>query len=509
MKPSVLVPESPSAPATSADFANFPTLYRDPSFWGMTITQFLGAFNDNLYKQLVLLLSIVPIGFDQIGRLPGTALLVFGAPLLLSTVTPNIAPMLAMLVISAVELGQASDRQGLANTVFAVPFILTTGYAGYLSDRFRKRTIVVSCKVAEILIMSAGAAAFMLYSRNMELKWLYVVLFFMGAHSGFFGPAKYGILPEIVRPEDLPRANGLMLTTTFMAIILGTFVAGVLLESFKDQLWIGAATCISIAVAGTLSSLFVRKTPPANPDLKFELSALTVPPDMRELLRRDRPLLVAVFVSSLFWLVAGMVLPAVNTLGKIELGAGYKATSFLVAVVSVGIAIGGGLGGVLSGGKVDFRVLRVGAFGMLACLLLLAVPTWYDIAPVANAAANADGAGWLATLFAGLPGVGESRQWLGYAGSMGVLILLGVFTGFFAVPLQVFMQARPPEGKKGRMIAVMNLANWAGIILAGLIYEALARLIEANHWPRSTIFLFIALLALPIAVFYHPKNEAL
>ena len=501
--------DAPHAPAPATDFSALPSIYRDPSFWGMTITQFLGAFNDNLYKQLVLLLSIVPIGFDQIGYLPGTALLVFGSPLLLSTITPNIAPMLAMLVVSAVELGQASDRQGLANTVFAVPFILTTGYAGYLSDRYRKRTIVICCKVAEIIVMMAGAAAFMLYSRNTELTWLYVVLFFMGAQSGFFGPAKYGILPEMVRPEDLPRANGMMVTTTFMAIILGTFVAGVLLESFKDQLWIGASICISIAVAGTLSSLLVRKTPPANPELKFEISALTVPPDMRELLRRDRPLLVAVLVSSLFWLVAGMVLPAVNTLGKIELGAGYKATSFLVAVVSVGIAVGGGLGGVLSGGKVDFRVLRVGAFGMLACLLLLAVPTWYEISPMARMAADAEGAGWFANLFAGLPGVGESRQWLGYAGSMGVLVSLGVFTGFFAVPLQVFMQSRPPEGKKGRMITVMNLANWGGIILAGVIYEALARLIEVNLWPRSTIFFFIALLALPIAIFYHPKNEAL
>lgn len=509
MKPRVFVSEAPSAPAVNVDFARLPTLYRDPSFWGMTITQFLGAFNDNLYKQLVLLLSIVPIGFDKIGELPGTALLVFGAPLVLATISPSLAPMLAMLVVSAVELGQASDRQGLANTVFAVPFILTTGYAGYLSDRYGKRGIVVLCKVAEIAIMAAGAVAFLLYARNAELLWLYVVLFFMGAQSGFFGPAKYGILPEMLRPEDLPRANGLMLTTTFMAIILGTFVAGVLLEYFRSQLWIGAAACISIAVAGTLSSLLVRRLPPANPELKFELSALTVPPDMRTLLRHDRPLLVALFVSSLFWLVAGMVLPAVNALGKIELGAGDKATSFLVAVVSVGIALGGGLGGVLSGGKVDFRVLRVGAFGMLACLLLLAIPTWNAAPPMARAAADGPGVGWLASLFAGLPGIGESRQWLGYAGSMATLVVLGVFTGFFAVPLQVFMQSRPPEGKKGRMIAVMNLANWGGIILAGVLYEGLARLIEANHWSRSTMFLFIALLTLPIALFYHPKSEAL
>jgi acyl-[acyl-carrier-protein]-phospholipid O-acyltransferase/long-chain-fatty-acid--[acyl-carrier-protein] ligase len=500
--------ESPRVAPASADFSHIPMLYRDPSFWGMTVTQFLGAFNDNLYKQLVLLLSIVPIGFDQIGYLPGTALLVFGAPLMLSTITPNIAPMLVMLAVSAVELGQASDRQGLANTVFAVPFILTTGYAGYLSDRFGKRGIVVWCKVAEIAVMAAGALAFISYQQNSELVWLYVVLFFMGAQSGFFGPAKYGILPEMVRPEDLPRANGLMLTTTFIAIILGTFVAGVLLDSYRDHLWIGAAVCVAIAIAGTASSLFIRKLPPSNPELKFEFSSLTVPPDMRALLRNDRPLLIALVVSSLFWLVAGMVLPAVNALGKIELGAGDKATSFLVAVVSIGIAIGGGLGGVLSGGKVDFRILRVGAFGMLVCLLILAIPTW-NAAPIMARGAEGQAGGWLDQLFAGLPGMGESRQWLGYPASMGVLVILGVFTGFFAVPLQVFMQSRPPEGKKGRMIAVMNLANWGGIILAGKLYDVLARLIEANLWPRSTMFLFIALLTLPIAVFYHPKNEAL
>jgi acyl-[acyl-carrier-protein]-phospholipid O-acyltransferase/long-chain-fatty-acid--[acyl-carrier-protein] ligase len=239
------------------------------------------------------------------------------------------------------------------------------------------------------------------------------------------------------------------------------------------------------------------------------MSALTVPPDMRALLRSDRPLFVALMVSSLFWLVAGMVLPAVNALGKIELGASDEATSYLVGIVSIGIAIGGGLGGLLSGKKVDFRVLRVGAFGMLACLIALAVPTWGDAPLLAQAAADGGDAGWFANLFAGLPGIGESRQWLGYAGSLATLVVLGVFTGFFAVPLQVFMQSRPPEGKKGRMIAVMNLANWGGIILAGVLYEALARVIEANHWPRSTMFLFIALLALPIALFYHPKNEAL
>ena len=495
---------APAKPTAPIDFDALPPLSKDPSFWGMGVAQFLGAFNDNLFKQLVLLLSFVPLGFDKIGELPGTSLFLFGAPLALAMIVPSVGPMFIMLGVAAFEQGQASDRQGLAGIVFAAPFILTTGYAGYLADRYRKRSIVVACKLAEVIIMAAGAVAFTIYSRDQSLAPLYVVLFLMGAHSGFFGPAKYGILPEMLRPSDLSRANGLLLTTTFMAIILGTFVAGQLLGNFRDQLWVGSAACISVAVAGTIAALFVRKLPAADPNLPFDVSALTVPHEMRALLRQDRPLWLALLVSSAFWLLAGMVMPAVNSLGMLDHMAGAKSTSLLVAVVSIGIAIGGSVGGILSGDKVDFRVMRVGCWGMVVCLFLLAVPTW-DGARAADVAANVAAGGW----FAGLPRMGESPQWLGYPGSMITLVFLGVFTGCFAVPLQVFMQSRPPEGKKGRMIAVMNLANWVGILLAGVIYEVLSRVIEGAHWPRCTMFIFIGAITLSIAMFYHPKTEEL
>jgi acyl-[acyl-carrier-protein]-phospholipid O-acyltransferase/long-chain-fatty-acid--[acyl-carrier-protein] ligase len=106
-----------------------------------------------------------------------------------------------------------------------------------------------------------------------------------------------------------------------------------------------------------------------------------------------------------------------------------------------------------------------------------------------------------------MPGIGESRQWLGFYASLPVMLLLGLSTGLFAVPLQVFMQSRPPRDKKGRMIAVMNQANWIGVLVSAGLYWALARLIEAQDWARCTMFLFIAAMTLPIAVFYHPKHE--
>jgi MFS family permease len=378
------------------------------------------------------------------------------------------------MVLAVASIGE-SDSQGLAMFVFAAPFLAFTGYAGYLADKLPKRTIVVACKIAEIGVMALGAIAFVSYETDGSLWPLYSVLFLMGTHSAFFGPAKYGILPEMLRPSDLPRANGLLLMSTFLAIIFGTVVAGVLLKFFGDRLWVASLSCMSIAVIGTISAMWVRRVPPANPYLKFELAAITVPHDMRKLLRDDQPLSAALVVSSMFWLLAGMVPAAVNALGKIDMELDYAYTSVLTGAIGIGIAIGCVIGGVVSRGQVDFKLVRVGSIGMLICLLLLALPA----------------------------------RWLGFAGSLPVMLALGAFTGLFAVPLQVFMQCRPPDDKKGRMIAVMNQANWVGIVISAGLYQGLARLIESYNWPRSVMFLFIALLMLPVALLYHPKNQQL
>jgi MFS family permease len=479
--------------------SDLPELYRDPSFWGMTAAQFLGAFNDNLFKQLVLLLSIVTLGFAVPAAHAVAVLGSCSALVLISGNAAGVAPMCGLLGFAALGFADPADRQGLAMFVFAAPFLAFTGLAGYLSDRYSKRMIVVSCKVAEIAVMAFAGLAFFAYSLDGSLWPLYAVLFLMATHSAFFGPAKYGILPELLRPQDLPRANGFMLMTLFLAIIFGTAVAGVLLEYFRDRLWVASACCLAIAVVGTVTSLFVRPLPPANAQLRFQPSALAVPYDVRQLLWRDRSLLAALLVSSVFWLLAGLVPPAVNALGKIELQVGDGLTSMLAASIGVGIAIGCVIGGLISGGQVDFRLLRIGSAGMLICLALLAVPGGGDIDALKDAAGK----------LTQLPGIGESRQWLGFWGSLPLLLLAGAFTGLFAVPLQVFMQSRPPSDCKGRMIAVLNQANWVGIIISAGLYSSLAWLIRFYDWPQCAMFIFIALLTLPIAVFYHPKNEVL
>jgi len=419
-------------------------LWKDPAFWGMTATQFLGAFNDNVFKQMILLLAI-------------------------STVSTNGGD-------AAAEPG--NDLQGVAMIAFAIPFLLFSSYAGYLSEIYSKRTVIVLSKVAEFVVMSLGVAAFLLHA-SFGVTALIVVLFLMGAQSAFFGPSKYGILPEMLRPRDLGRANGVILMTTFLGIIFGAVFAGLLVQLLSDRLYLAGSVCVLIAVVGTATSLWVRYTPPANPDLPLDWEAVTAPKDVRALLWSDSPLLLAVMASCAFWLVGGVVQPTVNAFGKTQLGMNDFWTSLLNAGVGLGIAAGCVVAGMWSREVVNFRLMRIGLWGIVVTLAAMS-----------------------------LPGVGESNL-LGYWGSLSCLILLGVFTGFFAVPVQVFIQSRPPAGIKGRLIATVNLANWVAIVIAAVLYLAFGSITRAMQWQPSVVFAWTALLMLPAALLYRPNDESL
>lgn len=433
---SILVASSDIAPAHD----ELPELYHDSSFWGMAVTQFLGAFNDNLFKQLILLLA-----------------------------TPTAV---------AVAAGTAKDRQGQAQIIFAAAFLLFSGFAGYISDRFSKRRVVICAKLAEIGIMFLGFLGFWWYAHT-GLNGLLLVLFLMGTHSAFFGPAKYGILPEIVRPIDLPRANGLFLMLTFLAIIFGTALAGLLLKYSGERIWMGSLACMGIAILGSLTALTVRPVPAAQPGLKHSFAAWGVPKEIRKLLREDHQLLWAIVVVAVFWMVGGIVLPTVNALGKTQLGLGDLPTGVLAASMGVGIALGCVLGGYLSRGRVNQSVVVGGAIGTVISLLLLALPG------------------------------GQHGQLLGFYGSIPVLILVGLFSGMFIVPVQVALQSRPPREEKGRVIATMNQFSWIGIILGAVLWEICLGILHVTGWPRSTIFAVTALLMVPVAILYRPTDEPL
>lgn len=426
-----------SHPAASQSTPADRSLSRDLSFWGMTATQFLGAFNDNLFKQLVLLLCVDYVASQQLkGDLYQTA----------------------------------------AQAIFALPFIFFSGFAGWLSDRTSKRTLIVFCKVTEIAVMAAGMTAFFMGASDAKqlLMFLFAVLFFMSTQSAFFGPPKYGIFPEMLAESDLPAANGIVQMTTFLAIIFGTAGAGYAKEYFAGELWNVSMLCVFIAVIGTGTSLIIRKTPVADPGVKFSLSSMGINTETWKMLRREKTLFSVVLVSSLFWFVGGVVLPAVNAFGKIQMGYSDRQTSFLAACMGIGIAIGCALAGKLSKHRIDFRLVNVGSFGMVMCLGLLAL----------------------------LPISGMSSSGIEF-GAQILLIFLGLSGGLFAVPLQVYIQIQPPADQKGRMIGTMNLLNWVGILLAAGYFFLCSTMfgIEKISWS----FLTLAVLLIPVALFYRPQ----
>jgi MFS family permease len=428
------------------DRESLPRLIADSSFWGLTVTQFLGAFNDNLVKQTLLLLFVA---------IPAS--------------NPDADPL---------------DLQGLGTLVFSVPFILFSGFAGYLSDRFSKRRMIVLCKVAEIAITSLGVGVFALYSlhgMSLLLVTLFsIILFLMGSHSAFFGPGKYGILPEMLREKDLPTANGLVLMTTFLAIIFGSALAGQLMDLLGGRLWISGLVGVGIAILGTCTALLVRRVPAARPKLEFHAGAIGVPRDVAALLRKDGALLAAILASSVFWLSAAMVQMAVNALGKLQLDVGNARTSLMVSCISIGIAAGSVIAGMASRGRFNTRVLWIGLWGMIVCLALVAIP-----GPAA----------WHSHL-------------LGYWGSLITLIIMGGFTGMFAVPLQVFVQSRAPADSKGRVIATQNLFQWVGITASAGLYFGVGKLLETIAWPPCMMFAFVAILMLGVAAVYRPRDES-
>ncbi len=378
------------------------------------------------------------------------------------------------------EVQGSVDLQGIATIVFGIPFVLFGGLAGYLADRYSKRRIIVLSKIGEIVVMALGLLGF-LFAPTIGFYGLWAVLFLMGLQSTFFGPGKYGILPEMLKRQQLPRANGLVLMTTFIAIIIGTAVAGPLKDAVvaadvprfeaAQKLWIGSVVCILIAVIGTAASFLVWPTPPAAPNLQLKREYLWIPKPMRDLLRCDRPLLMALVASCVFWLIAGLTIQSVNSLGKTQLGLSDSRTSLMVSLISIGIAVGGVAAGFLTRSIGSNGVIRLGTWGTVLWCVLLAIT---------------------------LPG----GHLLGFYGCIPVLILLGASAAFFAIPIQVFLQDRPPEDLKGRMIAVMNQANFFAIVMSGVLYQILNSLIDAQNWPRSYLFAAMALLFVPVALLY-------
>ena len=439
-------------------------LYGSPVFVGLIVTQLLGAFNDNYFKQMVL------------------------------------------LKCTDLADGGGANLQPLALAAFALPFVLLSGVSGFLSDRYSKRWLMIGCKVLEIVVMAASLIALLAGSTSTsQLQLLIIVLAFMGLQSTVFGPAKYGILPELYRGRTLVPVNGAIQMTTFLAIIFGTAAAGIALDQLNDSLWMCSTVAIAIAIFGTATSFLIRRTPVAQPDLEFSLDGLFVPRTVRQCFREQPRLLAALCVMALFWFVGGIAQPAVNDLGKLTLNLNDTRTSLAAASIGFGIAVGcvvAGVNGSRPGADRNTWV-RIGSKLIVVALILICLvgsgvfgaPTQSKgiKEPLIDSLIRADGIEWLLRF---------SMFFLGFA------------AGTFVIPIQVYIQETPPSEIKGRMIGSMNLMSWTAILLSAGFLFAMHKLIEVfspagrtNEFHFAT-FGVLGLFMLPVALLYRlPETE--
>ncbi len=426
-----------------------------PSFTGFVLTQFLGAFNDNYFKQMVLLSCITQMAVDQ------------------------------------------TDRQPLALAAFALPFVLLSGFGGFLSDRYSKQRVIVLCKVGEIAVMALSLIVLLIpgISSSSQLLLLIVVLSFMGGQSALFGPSKYGALPELYYPERLILANGIVQMTTFLAIIFGVVCAGFAMDILNRNLWTGSVLAVGIAAAGTVTAFLIPPTPARMPNLTLNWDNLFLPKDVRQLLRDRRDLLMAILVATMFWFIGGVTQPAVNILGREVMGLSDTRASILTAGIGIGIAVGCIAVGILAKNSGDVWVMR-GAWGVVAALFLIGVLASFAGKPMAK---TPTGESILQCLFSA-----SALEWaLRFA-----MMSLGVAAGIFVVPIQTFLQQSPPADQKGRVIGVQNLFSWIGILVSAVFLEINNRMLSLLFGSAAAIqrqfivFIVLAAFMLPVAVWY-------
>ncbi len=378
-----------------------------PLFW----TQFLGAFNDNLFKNALVML----IAFKS-------------------------------LTISDLPLSQ---MVAICSGLFILPFFLFSAFAGQIADKYSKSGLIPWIKAAEIGVMGLGAVGFWLESLPLLLS----VLFLMGLQSTFFGPIKFGILPELLGEHALVRGNALIEMGTFLAILFGTIAAGALAGLEAAGLWVTAGV-IGVAVLGFLSSLAIPRTPAEAPALPIRWNPVTPTLELIRLTRKNRAVFLSILGISWFWFFAASLMALFPAYCKEILNGNEQVITLLLTLFSVGIAVGSILCDRLSFGKIELGLVPIGSIGMtvFSLDLFFAVP-----------AASLDSRGAWEFLMA--PGAWRVAL---------DLFLLSLFSGFYIVPLQTLIQHRSDAAERSRVIAGNNVLTSFFMVLSALFLIGLS-----------------------------------
>jgi len=382
-------------------------LLRTRRFLPFFLTQFLGALNDNLFKN-------------------------------------------AMVLLLTFQAAQASSLDpgilvNLAGGIFILPFFLFSATAGQLADKYERSRVIRLVKLFEIAIALVGAVGFVTH----HVVLLFVALFMLGMHSSMFGPVKYAILPQQLYERELVGGNALVESGTFLAILLGTITAGVLMARPQGASTLVPAATLMVAIAGYLASRGVPRAPAPDPGLRINWNPIPVTWRTIQYARGNRTVFLSVLGISWYWFLGAMMLAQFPDYAKSHLGGHETMVTLLLAVFAIGVGLGSLLCERLSGHKVEIGLVPFGSIGLTLFILDLcfASPAKGTIAPASLAA------------FLAIP-----ESWRIIAD----LVLMGAFSGFYIVPLYSLVQLRSDPAHVSRVIAANNILNALFMVVAAL-----------------------------------------
>ena len=331
-------------------------------------------------------------------------------------------------------------------------------------------------KLLEIMIMCGAAIGFYLNSTALLIS----LLFLMGAQSTLFGPIKYGILPQHLHEDELMGGNGMVEMGTFLAILLGTMVGGILIGLSDGSLWV-AGIVIALAILGYLSSLGIPAAPPVAPKLHINWNPITETWRIFQFTRQNRTVFLSILGISWFWFVGASYLAQLPNYTLLTLGGTEQVVTLLLTVFSLGIGLGSLLCERLSGHKVELGLVPFGSIG----ITVFGIDLFF-------AAPYADYAGELRGFSAFLQSPGQWRVVLD-------LGLIGLFGGFFIVPLYALVQQRSEPSHRSRVIAGNNILNALFMVVSALI--AIVFLNRGFTIPQ--LFLVIAVFNAAVAIYIY------
>ena len=384
----------------------------------------------------------------------------------------------AMVMLAAVQMGlpdrEVSLYTNLAPALFILPYFLFSATAGQLAEKFEKTRIIRYVKLFEIVAMALAAWGF--HTHNLPL--LLGVLFMMGVHSTVFGPIKYAILPQALQPTELVGGNGMVEMGTQLAILVGMVAGNSLMLLAGIGPWAAAVATLTVAAVGYACSRGIPPAPATAPHLVFNPNPVTETVRVLGITRADRAVFNAVLGISWFWFFGTMLTAQLPLYAKHNLGGDGSVLTLVLTLFSLGTGVGSLLCERMSGKRVEIGLVPLVAFGLTAfgVDLYLARP---------GAAAQMD------------------LQWQAFLAAEGSwrivldLTLIGLFAGFYVVPLFAFVQARTPRDRLSRVIAGNNILNALFIVAASVAGLALSR----AGLGSAQIFLVAALLNVLVAVY--------